>query len=63
MEEQALQNRLVTVREEVTTMQKKVDDMKQRMEHVKSIQRSSSASAILGVGGVRSRKQSKTHFF
>jgi len=54
MEEQALQNRLVTLREEVTSMQKKVDDMKQRMEHVKSIQRSSSASAILGVGGVRS---------
>ncbi len=47
-DEQALQNRLVTLRKEVTTMQKKVDDMKAKMEHVRNIQRSSSASAILG---------------
>eukprot|EP00984_Skeletonema_dohrnii_P012003 scaffold4823_cov82-Skeletonema_dohrnii-CCMP3373.AAC.14 len=59
VEEQALQNRLVTLREEVTTMQKKVDDMKQRMEHVKSIHRSSSASAILGGSG--GSRVSKSH--
>ncbi len=49
-EQELLQNRLVTLRTEVTTMQKRVDDMKSRMGHVKSIQRSSSASAILGGG-------------
>ncbi len=46
-----LQNRLVTLRKEVTTMQKKVDDMKTKMGHVRNIQRSSSASAILGSAG------------
>lgn len=50
-ENEALQNRLVALRNEVTSMQKKVDDLKLRMEHIKNIQRSSSATAILGGGG------------
>ena len=59
-QEAQLQNRLIVLRNEVATMKKKVNDMKQRMIHVKDIQRSSSASVILGssagvgvVSGVR----------
>ena len=51
-QQQILQNRLDTLRKEVATMKKKVDDMKQRMVHIRNIQRSSSANAILGTAAV-----------
>ena len=51
-QQQELQNRLDTLRKEVATMKKKVDDMKQRMVHIRNIQRSSSANAILGAAAV-----------
>jgi hypothetical protein len=39
--EKLLHNRLVTLRSEVATMQKKVDDMKKRIGHIKDIRKSS----------------------
>ena len=45
-DEQVLQDRLVALRNEVTTMQKRVDDLTERMK----LQRSSGANVILGAG-------------
>mmetsp|Transcript_11164 Transcript_11164/g.18413 ORF Transcript_11164/g.18413 Transcript_11164/m.18413 type:complete len:568 (+) Transcript_11164:143-1846(+) len=63
-QQQILQNRLDTLRKEVATMKKKVDELKQRMVHIRNIQRSSSANAILGTAAagndVRSSSNTKT---